>query len=131
MKPKPLLGLRIEHKQSVISRAQYGDEFYEAPAADYKLYPSDKAGRGVYTFCMCPGGFVVNASSEQGHLAVNGMSNYARDEANANSAIVVTVQPEDFGSTDPLAGIEFQRLWERKAYEAGKGSVPVQLFGDL
>ena len=132
LEPKAFaLGLRIEHKQSVISRAQYGDEFMKLPAADYKLTHQTKAGRGVYTFCMCPGGFVVNASSEQGHLAVNGMSNYARDEANANSAIVVTVQPEDFGSTDPLAGIEFQRLWERKAYEAGKGSVPVQLFGDL
>jgi uncharacterized FAD-dependent dehydrogenase len=80
---------------------------------------------------MCPGGFVVNSSSELGHLAVNGMSNYNRDEENANSAIVVTVLPEDFGSKDPLSGIAFQRNWERAAFEAGKGMVPVQLFGDL
>jgi uncharacterized FAD-dependent dehydrogenase len=80
---------------------------------------------------MCPGGFVVNASTEQGSVAVNGMSNYLRDEANANSAIVVTVQPEDFGSKDPLAGLAFQRRLEQAAYQAGKGFVPVQLFGDL
>lgn len=125
------IGLRIEHKQSVISKAQYGDEHINLPAADYKLTHQTRSGRGVYSFCMCPGGFVVNASSEPGHLAVNGMSNYARDEVNANSAIVVTVNPQDFGSPDPLAGVEFQRIWERKAYEAGNGSVPVQLFGDL
>jgi uncharacterized FAD-dependent dehydrogenase len=80
---------------------------------------------------MCPGGFVVNASSEAGHMAVNGMSNYKRDEENANSAIVVTVQPEDFGGSDPLSGIAFQRKWEKAAYNIGKGSVPIQLFGDL
>jgi hypothetical protein len=132
LEPKAFaIGLRIEHKQSVISKAQYGDDFVRLPAADYKLTHQTKAGRGVYSFCMCPGGFVVNASSEQGLLAVNGMSNYARNEANANSAIVVTVQPEDFGGSDPLAGIEFQRMWERKAYEAGRGNIPVQLLGDL
>lgn len=132
LEPKAFaIGFRIEHKQSFISKAQYGDDYIYLPAADYKLTHQTKSGRGVYSFCMCPGGFVVNASSEPGHLAVNGMSNYARDEINANSAIVVTVNPEDFGSSHPLAGIEFQRKWERKAYEAAAGFVPVQLFGDL
>ncbi len=125
------IGLRIEHKQSMISKSQYGSEYIHLPAADYKLTHQTQTGRGVYSFCMCPGGFVVNASSEVGHLAVNGMSNYNRNEDNANSAIVVTVQPEDFGGTDPLSGIAFQRNWERAAFEAGKGTVPVQLFGDL
>ncbi|MDF2943693.1 MAG: dependent oxidoreductase [Herbinix sp.] len=125
------IGLRIEHKQSMISKSQYGSEYIHLPAADYKLTHQTQTGRGVYSFCMCPGGFVVNSSSEIGHMAVNGMSNYNRDEENANSAIVVTVQPEDFGGKDPLSGITFQRKWERVAYEAGKGLVPVQLFGDL
>jgi uncharacterized FAD-dependent dehydrogenase len=125
------IGLRIEHKQSMISKSQYGSAYIQLPAADYKLTHQTQTGRGVYSFCMCPGGFVVNASSEQGHLAVNGMSNYSREGENANSAIVVTVQPEDFGGTGPLSGIEFQRNWERAAFELGKGVVPVQLFGDL
>jgi uncharacterized FAD-dependent dehydrogenase len=125
------IGLRIEHKQSMISQSQYGREYINLPAADYKLTHQTTSGRGVYSFCMCPGGFVVNASSEEGHLAVNGMSNYQRNEENANSAIVVTVLPEDFGSTGPLSGVAFQRKWEQAAFRAGKGSVPVQLFGDL
>lgn len=125
------IGLRMEHRQKDISFSQYGEEYIHLPPADYKLTHQTASGRGVYSFCMCPGGFVVNASSEVGHLAVNGMSNYARDEENANSAIVVTVGPKDFESTDPLAGMHFQRRWERIAYEAGKGFVPVQLFGDL
>lgn len=132
LSPKPFaVGLRIEHKQSMISQAQYGSRYQELPPADYKLTHQTKDGRGVYTFCMCPGGFVVNASSEQGYLAVNGMSNYLRNEENANSAIVVTVQPEDFGLMDPLAGVAFQRKLEQAAYQAGKGAVPIQLFGDL
>ncbi len=125
------IGLRIEHKQSLISKSQYGREYIHLPAADYKLTHQTLSGRGVYSFCMCPGGFVVNASSEKGYLTVNGMSNYKRDEVNANSAIVVTVQPEDFGGSGPLRGIDFQRKWEKAAYEAGRGKVPVQLFGDL
>lgn len=125
------IGLRIEHKQSIISQSQYGRDYIHLPAADYKLTHQTTTGRGVYSFCMCPGGFVVNASSEQGYLAVNGMSNYKRDEENANSAIVVTVQPEDFGGEGPLRGVEFQRKWEQAAYQTGKGNVPVQLFGDL
>ncbi len=125
------IGFRIEHNQSLISQSQYGKEYIHLPAADYKLTHQTQSGRGVYSFCMCPGGFVVNASSEVGHLAVNGMSNYNRNEVNANSAIVVTVQPEDFGGNDPLSGMAFQRKWERAAYETGRGNVPVQLFGDL
>lgn len=125
------IGMRIEHPQSVISNSQYGKDYIHLPAADYKLTHQTTSGRGVYSFCMCPGGFVVNASSENGHMAVNGMSNYLRDEANANSAIVVTVQPSDFGGDDPLSGVAFQRKWEKAAYTAGKGYVPVQLFGDL
>ena len=132
LSPKPFaIGLRIEHKQSLISQAQYGSRYKELPPADYKLTHQTKDGRGVYSFCMCPGGFVVNASSEQGYLAVNGMSNYLRNEENANSAIVVTIQPEDFGLVDPLSGVAFQRKLEQAAYQAGKGAVPVQLFGDL
>lgn len=132
LSPKPFaIGVRIEHKQSMISKAQYGKDYIHLPAADYKLTHQTTKGRGVYSFCMCPGGFVVNASSEKGYLAVNGMSNYGRDEENANSAIVVTVQPEDFGANHPLSGMEFQRKWEKAAYEAGKGLIPVQLFGDL
>ncbi len=125
------IGFRIEHNQSMISRSQYGSDYIHLPAADYKLTHQTAKGRGVYSFCMCPGGFVVNASSEQGYVTVNGMSNYNRDEVNANSAIVVTIQPQDFGSGDPLSGIEFQRKIERAAFQAGKGYVPVQLFGDL
>jgi uncharacterized FAD-dependent dehydrogenase len=125
------IGLRIEHKQDLISRAQYGANAIFLPPADYKLTHQTRDGRGVYSFCMCPGGFVVNASSEENHLAVNGMSNYQRDEENANSAIVVTVTPKDFGSTEPLSGITFQRKWEHLAFEAGKGKIPVQLFGDF
>lgn len=125
------IGLRIEHKQRMISESQYGKDYVHLPAADYKLTHQTQSGRGVYSFCMCPGGFVVNASSQVGHLAVNGMSNYERNEENANSAIVVTVQPEDFGGSDPLSGVAFQRKWEKAAFDAGKGSIPVQLFGDL
>ncbi len=132
MSPKAFaVGFRIEHKQRMISQTQYGKAYGNLPAADYKLTHQTSAGRGVYSFCMCPGGFVVNASSEPGHLAVNGMSNYSRNEENANSAIVVTVQPEDFGGADPLSGIAFQRKWEQAAYHAGRGMIPVQLFGDL
>lgn len=125
------IGFRIEHSQSMISSLQYGKEYIHLPAADYKLTHQTKSGRGAYSFCMCPGGYVVNASSEAGYLAVNGMSNYSRDGDNANSAIAVTVQPKDFPGNDPLSGVAFQRGLERAAYLAGKGAVPVQLFGDL
>lgn len=125
------VGLRIEHKQNMISLSQYGEAYTKLSPADYKLTHQTTSGRGVYSFCMCPGGFVVNASSEQGNLVVNGMSNYDRNEENANSAIVVTVQPEDFGSDHPLGGIAFQRKLEQLSFKAGNGFIPVQLFGDL
>lgn len=123
MERKPFaMGLRIEHPQEMISRSQYGN-FWNHPAlgaADYKLTHRAPDGRGVYSFCMCPGGYVVDASSEPGLSVCNGMSDNARDAANANSAIVVTVRPEDFGGpgTDILAGVEFQRHWERLARQA-------------
>ncbi len=126
------VGLRIEHKQELIGKSQYGDMYKELPTADYKLTHKASTGRGVYSFCMCPGGFVVNSSSEEGRLVVNGMSNHARDEENANSAIIVTVNPSDYGDeTDPLAGIKFQRKLEEMAYHEGNGNVPVQLYKDL
>lgn len=127
------VGVRIEHRQEMINRAQYKDAAGLLPAADYKLTHTAGNGRGVYSFCMCPGGFVVNASSEEGCLTVNGMSNHARNEENANSALIVTVTPEDFGGDtgDVLAGVEFQRRLERAAYRAGNGKIPVQLYGDL
>lgn len=126
------VGVRVEHPQELINKSQYGEKFMnKLPAADYKLTAQSTNGRGVYSFCMCPGGYVVNASSEEGLLAVNGMSYNARAGQNANSAIIVAVRPEDFGSSDVLAGVEYQRKLERAAYNAGKGSIPVQLFGDF
>ncbi len=125
------IGVRVEHPQAMINEAQYGEAGKQLPAADYKLTAHTSNGRNVYTFCMCPGGHVVNAASEEGMLAVNGMSYRARNSQNANSAVIVNVVPEDFGSDHPLAGMVFQRKWERKAYEAGQGKVPVQLYEDF
>ncbi len=134
MEPKPFaMGLRIEHRRADIDVMKYGDDpAYKKllPAADYKMTHQASNGRAVYSFCMCPGGYVVNASSEHGEMCVNGMSYSGRDGENSNSAIVVNVTPEDYGSDHPLAGMEFQRRWEKAAYEAGQGAVPVQLFGD-
>ena len=134
MEPKPFaMGLRIEHKRADIEVMKYGDDPAYAkllPAADYKMTHQASNGRAVYSFCMCPGGYVVNASSEHGETCVNGMSYSGRDGENSNSAIVVNVTPEDYGSDHPLAGMKFQRRWEKAAYEAGQGAVPVQLFGD-
>lgn len=126
------VGLRIEHEAKMIQEAQYGTskEAAALPAADYKLTHQTPEGRAVYTFCMCPGGYIVDASSEPGQIAVNGMSNRGRDAKNSNSAVVVNVTPADFEGEGPLAGIEFQRKWEQAAYKAGQGKVPVQLFGD-
>ena len=100
-------------------------------AASYKVTHTCENGRGVYSFCMCPGGYVVNASSEEGMLAVNGMSYQARDSKNANSALIVTVSPEDFPEEGVLGGITFQRNLEKAAWELGKGRIPVQLFEDF
>lgn len=132
MMPKAFaVGVRVEHPQSMINGNAYGDAPYELPAADYKVtYQSDK-GRGVYSFCMCPGGYVVNASSEEGRTCVNGMSYSKRDSENANSAIIVTVTPEDYGNGGPLDGMYFQRRLEEAAFEAGLGNIPVQTYGDF
>ena len=136
MSPKPFaIGARIEHKQADINRSQYG-KFADHPAlgaADYKLSVHLPNGRAVYTFCMCPGGQVVAAASEAGGVAVNGMSLFARDGENANSALLVNVTPEDFGGDDPLAGVRFQRQWERAAFAAGGSDyhAPAQTVGDF
>lgn len=125
------VGLRVEHPQEIINNNSYGTSEYELPVADYKVTAKASNGKGVYSFCMCPGGYVVNASSEEGMLAVNGMSYSDRGSSNANSAIVVTVGPEDFGSEDILAGMYFQRDLESKAYRVGNSKVPVQLNSDF
>lgn len=132
MEPKAFaVGLRVQHPQKLIDESQYGVCVKSLGPAPYKVTWQSSLGRGVYSFCMCPGGYVVDASSEAGHLAVNGMSNHDRDGGNANSAIIVTVTPEDFEGVSPLAGVEFQRKLERRAYECGGGRIPVQLYGDF
>ncbi|MDH4202935.1 MAG: hypothetical protein OEV87_08575 [Phycisphaerae bacterium] len=129
------IGVRIEHPQSVIDTAQYG-RYASHPLlgpADYKMVHHCENGRSAYTFCMCPGGEVIASSSEPGGVVTNGMSSYSRNRPNANSALLVGICPQDFGGTDPLAGIGFQRKWERKAFEVGGGNyfAPVQLVGDF
>lgn len=133
MQPKAFaVGVRIQHPQACINLAQYGMEEPGAlGAASYKLTHQTSFGRGVYSFCMCPGGYVVNASSEPGRLAVNGMSNHDRAGINANSALIVTVTPEDFPDGTALGGVAFQRNLEEAAYAAGSGKIPVQLYGDF
>ncbi|MBE5926797.1 MAG: FAD-binding protein [Lachnospiraceae bacterium] len=133
MEPKAFaVGVRIEHPQVMINYNQYGEEYYDKlPAAPYKLAKTVQTGRNVYSFCMCPGGYVVNASSENEMIAVNGMSYSKRDSYNANSAIIVNVTPNDFGNDNPLAGLEFQRRLEKNAYREGNKKVPVQLYGDF
>lgn len=136
MEQKPFaIGVRIEHPQSMINKTQYG-KFASHPAlgaADYKLCVHTPDGRGVYTFCMCPGGEVIAAASEAGMVAVNGMSYHARSGFNANSALLVGVRPEDFGDTHPLSGFDFQRKIEDKAFRAGGGNfhAPAQRVGDF
>lgn len=136
MTAKPFaIGLRIEHQSEMINKSQYGD-FYnhpKLPAARYKLVEHVTENRSVYTFCMCPGGYVVAAASEEGRLVTNGMSENARDSKNSNSALLVNVLPSDFKSDHPLAGIEFQRKWEEKAFSVGGGNyrAPAQLVGDF
>ncbi len=128
------IGVRIEHPQELINLSQYGRQDIAAVlgAADYQLF--HRVGeRTAYSFCMCPGGIVVAAASEPGMTVTNGMSEYARDRENANSAFVVSVEPGDYGSSHPLAGVEFQRTWERQAFAAGgrDGSAPVQRLEDF
>ena len=130
MKSKPFaVGLRVQHKQKMINENQYGKFSRYLKPASYKLTYKSSNQRGVYTFCMCPGGYVVNSSSEEGLLLVNGMSNYNRDSENANSAVVVTVGSDDFGN-NALDGIKFQNELEKKAFIIGGGKIPVQLYKD-
>ncbi|AVR99091.1 NAD(P)/FAD-dependent oxidoreductase [Pseudoduganella armeniaca] len=128
------IGFRVEHPQSLIDTCRFGPNAGHPilGAADYKLVHHAKNGRAVYSFCMCPGGTVVAAASEPGRVVTNGMSQYSRAERNANSAIVVSISPEDYPG-HPLAGIEFQRRLEEKAFELGGGnySAPGQLMGDF
>ena len=124
MARKPFaVGVRIEHPQAFVNEAQYGPAAGHAAlgAADYKLAVKTDDGRGVYSFCMCPGGEVVAAASEEGLLCVNGMSRHARAGANANAALLVEVRPDDLPGDDPLAGVAFQRQLERDAYQLGRG----------
>lgn len=135
MEQKPFsLGFRIEHPQTLIDQARFGKHAGNAllGAADYKLVHHAKNGRSVYSFCMCPGGQVVAATSEVGRVVTNGMSQYSRAERNANAGIVVGITPSDYPG-NPLAGMEFQRQWESRAYELGGGdySAPGQLVGDF
>ncbi|MGN0430732.1 MAG: NAD(P)/FAD-dependent oxidoreductase [Lachnospiraceae bacterium] len=128
MEAKPFaVGFRVEHSQQMMNESQYGAGNEHMPAAVYKVAAKSTDGRGVYSFCMCPGGYVVNASSEEHRLCVNGMSYSGRNGKNANSAIIVAIGPEDFG-TEPLAGVRFQRELEEKAYRVGNGKVPVQTY---
>jgi uncharacterized FAD-dependent dehydrogenase len=135
------VGFRIEHPQSLIDRARFGPSAGHPilGAADYKLVHHARNGRSVYSFCMCPGGTVVAATSEPGRVVTNGMSQYSRNERNANAGIVVGISPQDYrqtpgsGAVDPLDGVAFQRQWESRAYELGGGGyqAPGQLVGDF
>lgn len=132
MEPKAFaVGVRIEHPQDQINESQYGEYKEFLPAADYKLAVNLENGRGVYSFCMCPGGYVVNSASEEGHTAVNGMSYSGRNGKNANSAMIVTVTPADFPDNTPLGGLALQRKLEQAAFVEGKSKIPIQLFGDF
>ncbi|WP_442774435.1 NAD(P)/FAD-dependent oxidoreductase [Sphaerotilus montanus] len=143
MEAKPFsIGYRIEHPQSVIDRARFGPNAGNPilGAADYKLVHHARNGRAVYSFCMCPGGTVVAATSEENRVVTNGMSQYSRNERNANAGIVVGISPEDYrhdpggtGPVNPLDGMAFQRLWESRAFELGEGGyqAPGQLVGDF
>ena len=137
MEPKSFaLGIRVSHSQHLIDISQYGDkEAKFLSPAPYKLTFRSSFDRGVYSFCMCPGGFIVNASTEEGRIAINGMSYHKRDSGEANSAIIVSVSEEDFDKyadpADPLKGIEFQRRLEEETFNMGKGRVPVQRLVDF
>ncbi len=134
MEQKPFaMGVRIEHSQEMINKVQYGKFAKYLPAADYKLVAHLPNGRSAYTFCMCPGGYVVAASSEKESVVTNGMSCYDRDGANANSALLIGIDTADFASSYALAGVELQRELEHKAYIAGGKNyhAPVQRVGDM
>ncbi len=125
------VGVRIEHLQDAISFSQYGEKYPLLPPADYKCVFHGE--RAAFTFCMCPGGYVMAAASEEGGVTTNGMSNYARNGKNANSALIVQVTSADYPEDNPLAGVEFQRKIERAAFAAGGGKfvAPVQPVGEF
>ena len=125
--------MRIEHPQSAISLAQFGPAWEKLAAADYKLACHLPNGRSAFTFCVCPGGQVVAAASEEGRLVTNGMSHRARDGKNINGGFLVGVNPADFGSDHPLAGVAFQRRWEEAAFSLGGGNyhAPAQTVKDF
>ena len=130
------MGVRVEHKSETINKAMYGENYLEhygdgLPNADYKLVYHTAGGRDVFSFCMCPGGYVVNSATEEDSIVINGMSYSGRSGENSNSAIVVSVTPDDFPGDDVLAGAELQRRLERSAYKEGNGSIPLQLYGDF
>ena len=130
MESKPFaVGVRIIHPQKIINENQYPVNYSFLPPASYKLTYKSKSGRGVYSFCMCPGGYVVNARSTEDGICINGMSNYKRETNYANSAIVVTVNNEDYGN-GVLDGMIFQEKLEKNAYKIGNGFIPVQKYGD-
>ena len=134
MEQKPFaIGVRIEHPQSAVSLAQFGPAWEKLPAADYKLACHLPNGRSAFTFCVCPGGQVVAAASEEGRLVTNGMSHRARDGKNINGGFLVGVGPADFGSDHPLAGVAFQRHWEEAAFTLGGGNyhAPAQTVKDF
>lgn len=133
MTPKAFaVGLRVEHEANLINLSQYGvEKVDELGNAAYKLTHKCADQRGVYSFCMCPGGYVINASSEDGMIAVNGMSYSGRDAKYSNSAIIITVMPEDYGDgVNPMSGIEFQRTLEKRAFSIGEGRVPYELYSE-
>ncbi len=132
MEKKPFaVGLRIEHPRSLIDHARYGDMAGQLPAADYKLVAHTSENRAVFSFCMCPGGYVVNASTEEGGIVVNGMSYSGRSGDNSNSAIVVNILPEDIPGDQPMDAITYQRALEHAFYQAGEGRIPVQRLEDF
>ena len=132
MEQKPFaMGVRVQHPREFIDKQQYGSFAKYLPAADYKLTYTREGKRSVYSFCMCPGGYIVNASSEEGRLSVNGMSYSERNSQSSNSAVVVQVGPEDYPGDDPLAGMRLQRKLEQDAYIACNGKIPVQSLEEL
>ena len=135
IKQKPFaMGVRIEHSQKNLNLAQYGNKYADIlPNADYKLVTHLDNGRSVFTFCMCPGGYVVASSSDQGEIVTNGMSNFARDNTNCNSALLVNVTTQDYNSDHPLAGVYFQQKYERLAFDLGgkNFNAPCQTVGSF
>ena len=132
MEKKPFaVGLRMEHPRKLIDRARYGDAADKLPAADYKVTFHTTEGRSVFSFCMCPGGYVVNASTEEGGIVVNGMSYSGRNGENSNSAIVVNILPEDIPGDSPMDAVRFQRELEQGFYREGRGLIPVQRYEDF